>query len=262
MALIKCPDCGKEQEDTNKFCKNCGANLANIKAEPEAIEVEETKVVQDEVKEAEIGEEAKEDEKPKLDLNTSTNAEETTPPKAENKKICSKCGYELKNEKFCPKCGQSTASIVPYESKEKTCPSCGTKITTEKFCPNCGCKTDGTIKQTTNVPQKYCRNCGNPIDPKAEICPKCGVRQMAVVGEKNPVFALVLSLIFPGLGQFYNNQNKKGIILIIAFLVSWVLMFILIGFILILIVWIFGMYDAYSTAKALNNGEYVEDQFF
>ena len=85
---------------------------------------------------------------------------------------------------------------------------------------------------------------------------------MAVVGEKNPVFALVLSLIFPGLGQFYNNQNKKGIILIIAFLVSWVLMFILIGFILILIVWIFGMYDAYSTAKALNNGEYVEDQFF
>lgn len=262
MAQIKCPDCGKEQEDTNKFCKNCGANLSNVKAEEVKLDLDAAPTEE------------------KIDLNTDPTEEkldtdasevkETPKAPVENKKICSKCGHELNNEKFCPRCGQSTASIVPYEAKtesqgennDKTCPSCGTKVTTEKFCPNCGSKIEEKKPvQTQNAPQKYCRNCGNPIDPKAEICPKCGVRQLTVA-KKEPLFSLILSLIFPGLGQFYNNQAHKGIFLIIGAIVSIVLTIFVIGVLLYMLVWLYGMYDAYSTTIALNNGEYVEDKLF
>lgn len=285
MAQIKCPDCGKEQEDTNKFCKNCGANLSNVKAEEVKLDLDTAPTE----KKADLS--TSTNNEAKIDLNTSPTEEkadlktaqteenidakasevkETPKAAVGNKKICSKCGHELKNEKFCPRCGQSTASIVPYEAKtesqaenkDKTCPSCGTKVSTEKFCPNCGSKIgEEKPAQTQNVPQKYCRNCGNPIDPKAEICPKCGVRQVAAQ-KKEPLFSLVLSLIFPGLGQFYNNQSSKGIYLIIGAIVSIVLSIFIIGFLLYMFVWLYGMYDAYSTAIALNNGEYVEDKLF
>lgn len=39
----------------------------------------------------------------------------------------------------------------------------------------------------TGVPTKYCFACGQSIDARAEICPKCGVRQpgIAVAGRQN-----------------------------------------------------------------------------
>lgn len=42
--------------------------------------------------------------------------------------------------------------------------------------------------QATGVPTKYCFACGQSIDARAEICPKCGVRQagIAVAGSQNP----------------------------------------------------------------------------
>ena len=33
-------------------------------------------------------------------------------------------------------------------------------------------------------------------------------------GDKNPVLALVLSLVIVGLGQFYNNDWKKGLLML------------------------------------------------
>jgi len=230
MAEIKCPDCGKEQEDTNKFCRNCGANLETVEKETEEIK--------------------------------STAIAEETIQKTENKKICTKCGHELNNEKFCPKCGQSTASVVPFEPKEKTCPKCGYKISDEKFCPNCGNSLKEQTSSNQEKPKKYCRNCGSQIDANAEICPKCGVRQMPAKTEKNPAIALVLSFIFPGIGQLYNSQTNKGIYLIIGYIVSWFLTLLLIGFLLALIIWLYGMYDAYTSAKAMNEGEYLEDKLF
>ncbi|MBP1927971.1 TM2 domain-containing membrane protein YozV [Methanolinea mesophila] len=65
--------------------------------------------------------------------------------------------------------------------------------------------------------------------------------------QKNPVVALILSLILSGLGQFYNGQYLKGILLLFAELVGFAL-FIVPG----IIVWIFGMYDAYTSAKKIN----------
>ena len=172
-------------------------------------------------------------------------------------KRCANCGTILHDEKFCPNCGKSTETLP----QAKTCPNCGTEVDKEKFCPKCGQKLDPQAQMSRKL--AYCRNCGSQIDAEAEICPKCGVRQKnPPVENKNPLFALILSFIFPGLGQIYNGQNHKGILLIVSYIVSFILWVILIGMILTLLVWLYGLYDAYTTAEHINNGEFTEDKLF
>lgn len=69
---------------------------------------------------------------------------------------------------------------------------------------------------------------------------------------KNSGLAAVLSFFICGLGQIYNGQIFKGIILIICYGISWLLMYVGIGFLLVPILWIWGMYDAYRTAEKIN----------
>lgn len=69
---------------------------------------------------------------------------------------------------------------------------------------------------------------------------------------KNPGLAAVLSFLIAGLGQIYNGQLAKGIIFIIVYFFSWLLMFVLIGLITTPILWIWGMYDAYKVAERHN----------
>lgn len=69
---------------------------------------------------------------------------------------------------------------------------------------------------------------------------------------KNPGVAAVLSFFVCGLGQIYNGQILKGIIMIVCYMISWWLMFILIGFITTPILWIYGIYDAYKKAESKN----------
>jgi len=67
----------------------------------------------------------------------------------------------------------------------------------------------------------------------------------------NPIIALILSFIIPGLGQLYNRDYIKGIVLIIlailfGYLYANILFYLII---LYIIIWLYGMYDAYTTAK-------------
>ncbi|RKX24859.1 MAG: hypothetical protein DRP45_07275 [Candidatus Zixiibacteriota bacterium] len=55
-----------------------------------------------------------------------------------------------------------------------------------------------------------------------------------------------------GLGQIYNGQIGKGIAFIVLYTISWILIFILIGLLTTPILWIFGMYDAYTSAEKVN----------
>ena len=115
---------------------------------------------------------------------------------------------------------------------------------------------------------KYCTNCGSEIDGKAEICPECGVRQAKPGAyqenrtyptgnqEKNPVLALILSLLIVGLGQVYNGQTVKGLIF---FIVAVIIGFTGIGLIISFLIWLYAMYDAYNTAQRINEGENVGD---
>jgi TM2 domain-containing membrane protein YozV len=72
---------------------------------------------------------------------------------------------------------------------------------------------------------------------------------------RNPVPAAILSLIVAGLGQIYNGQIGKGVIFIVIQLVNGALTAVLIGWILLPIVGLWAMIDAYMTAKR-NNERY------
>ena len=69
---------------------------------------------------------------------------------------------------------------------------------------------------------------------------------------KNPGLAAVLCFFYSGLGQIYNGQIGKGILLFIVRAISDLSIIFLIGIITSPIIWIYGMYDAYKTAEQIN----------
>ncbi|MEE1059911.1 MAG: NINE protein [Treponema sp.] len=72
---------------------------------------------------------------------------------------------------------------------------------------------------------KKCIECNEEISVNAEICPKCGVRQINTISstldnldaDKNKTVAGVLALLLGGIGihKFYLGQIGKGIIYIL-----------------------------------------------
>lgn len=69
---------------------------------------------------------------------------------------------------------------------------------------------------------------------------------------KSPGLAAVLSFFICGLGQIYNGQILKGLVFVVAYLISWLMMWIVIGFITTPIMWIWGIVDAYHVAQKIN----------
>jgi len=78
--------------------------------------------------------------------------------------------------------------------------------------------------QTKGPNDKYCTECGSIINAKAEICPKCGVRQMYSHGSidlartapngKSRIAAALLAFFLGGIGvhKFYLGQIGFGIL--------------------------------------------------
>ncbi len=78
--------------------------------------------------------------------------------------------------------------------------------------PNFGSRTDG---------KKFCFECGTQISARAEICPNCGVRQMAPTGGfattvsgRSRIAAALFALLLGGLGihKFYLGQTGWGVL--------------------------------------------------
>ena len=67
-----------------------------------------------------------------------------------------------------------------------------------------------------------------------------------------PSIATILSFFWMGLGQIYNGQIGKGVAFMVSYVISWLLMFIIIGFVTTPILWIWGMVDANNSAKKIN----------
>jgi TM2 domain-containing membrane protein YozV len=72
---------------------------------------------------------------------------------------------------------------------------------------------------------------------------------------RSPILAAILSLIVAGLGQIYNGQIGKGVIFIVIHRLNGALTAVLIGWLLLPIVGLWAMIDAYMTAKR-NNERY------
>lgn len=74
--------------------------------------------------------------------------------------------------------------------------------------------------------EKFCSTCGEIIKEKAEICPKCGVRQTGLIGQvgdsltnsapngKSRIAAALLAFFLGGFGahKFYLGQTGMGIL--------------------------------------------------
>ena len=67
-----------------------------------------------------------------------------------------------------------------------------------------------------SFPQAFCHACGSQIDSRAEICPKCGVRQRSAVSTtgRNRTTAALFALLLGGLGahKFYLGQSGLGVL--------------------------------------------------
>ena len=72
------------------------------------------------------------------------------------------------------------------------------------------------------------------------------------VAPKSAGVALLASFFLPGLGQFVNGDAGKGVGFLVAYVVGWVSVALLVGIVVVPVVWVWGMVDAYQSAKAWN----------
>jgi len=118
----------------------------------------------------------------------------------------------------------------------------------------------------------YCQGCGKLLRPRPRPTPpprmpeydesypeyESGYPRVNTLQSelKNPGIAAVLSFLIVGLGQVYNGEIGKGIVLIIVYFIALGTILIGIGFFLVPVLWLYGVLDAYNTAKRLNETGY------
>ncbi|HTT72252.1 MAG TPA: TM2 domain-containing protein [Anaeromyxobacteraceae bacterium] len=76
------------------------------------------------------------------------------------------------------------------------------------------------LPTTLSPTQKYCHACASVLDVRAEICPKCGVRQAELSGaseKRSRVTAGIFALILGGIGvhKFYLGKPVQGVLYIL-----------------------------------------------
>lgn len=154
----------------------------------------------------------------------------------------------------CTRCGKSVCGQCSMELNEKlVCKSCAENMINTAAKPQA---------QPPSQPQPYTAQSYSPPAYSAQsTSPPPG---QSPAKRKEPLLSLILSFFIPGLGQVYNGQLLKGVIILVLYVALWmisgVLMFVLIGFctmVLPVLVWLYAMYDGYSVANRINRGEIV-----
>lgn len=95
-----------------------------------------------------------------------------------------------------------------------------------------------TAPQTLSANQRYCHACAAVLDARAEICPRCGVRQhnaptgglATTPSGRSRIAAALFALFLGGFGvhKFYLGQVGMGVVYL---LFCWTLIPAIIGFI-------------------------------
>lgn len=120
----------------------------------------------------------------------------------------------------------------------------------------------------------YCPNCGKIIPDGGRYCPDCGFDVSAgspvsrsegsgytntnlnaamMMNKKSEGLTLLLSFLITGLGHIYVGQTSKGVALLVAAILCWGLgLLFLFPFVIVFILWIYGMYDSYKLAQEYN----------
>ena len=254
--MVTCPECGKDVKEA-KFCSNCGALLPKAE-EIVSEEVEETTIDAAFEESSEDGVEEAVDEEV-VEEDASEEVQEVPDEVVEEELVEEESTEEVVDEEVEE---EPAAEEADSAKKTKFCSNCGTQVDmSTAFCPQCGFR----LIQEEQPQTKFCQSCGKKIDINSEICPYCGVRVANIMRsseEKNVLLSAILSLLFPGLGHLYLGLNKKGISFIVAYIVSAILVFLVIGFVLIVIVWLWALIDSIKATESINRGEFVEDKLF
>jgi TM2 domain-containing membrane protein YozV len=158
---------------------------------------------------------------------------------------------------FCPECGRSVGD------DDQFCESCGSAllktgfpVPPQPFVP----PPPGQAPPFTPAipappqtyvpppPQAYFPPPPEPTPPLTPGTPLPG--QPLPVRHKSAGLAALGSFCFSGLGQVYNGQLRKGLAIFFG-TIAGVLLFVVPG----IIIWIFGVRDAWQTAKKMNEGK-------
>lgn len=172
--------------------------------------------------------------------------------------FCTKCGAQIREgEAKCASCGEvmagkameaatSVGTSTAVSPATKACPYCGEQILLEALrCKHCqanltsvpaqmpgGISVQGPQVQGSSQPTIVIQNVQTQQAPPGFVPGRY----------KNPTVALLLSIIFPGGGQFYNGHAGKGLLVLCTF---W-----------LVIPYIWSWFDAYSCANRINRVGY------
>jgi TM2 domain-containing membrane protein YozV/ribosomal protein L40E len=116
--------------------------------------------------------------------------------------------------------------------------------------------------ETSKLPTmtRFCSSCGANVPDTAKFCNECGARLPDAATSQNPppaqdtgsksaFLALAGSTFVPGLGQVYEGNILRGYLVFLGTFFGFFLL-IIPG----IIIWLYGIYDAYSTAEKMNAG--------
>jgi hypothetical protein len=150
---------------------------------------------------------------------------------------------------FCPECGCSVGDADQF------CESCGSALSKtgipvppQPYMPPPPKQAPPFPLAIPAPPQPYVPP---PPEPTPPLTPGTLLPgQSLPVRHKSAGFAALGSLCFSGLGQVYNGQLRKGVVIFFG-TIAGVLLFVVPG----VIIWIFGVADAWLTAKKMNEGK-------
>jgi hypothetical protein len=105
-----------------------------------------------------------------------------------------------------------------------------------------------------------CENCGKGLAGGASFCPECGfpaMQEPVAHREVNVWAAVVLSLVFPGLGQIYVGEKMRSAVYVAAGLIALGTVIIQTGIIIYPLLLFVSAIDVRSSARRINgeNGD-------
>lgn len=133
----------------------------------------------------------------------------------------------------------------------KYCPECGRPLANESanFCDNCGAKLSAAPTITVRPPDAGTAGTGGAPGSSAPApAPEPVIVRPAE--EKSTALAAICSLVIPGLGQVYDGKTGRGFAIYFGTVIG-LFIYVIPG----LLVWAFGIYDAYSLALQMNKKE-------
>lgn len=152
-----------------------------------------------------------------------------------------------------------------------TCPECKSQVSDQApACPRCGLPrgrhagpTSGISSDVADIVRRH--SVAPPEEPHQQTYRPTAAATVHTPSppyyqtprrHKSPGLAALLNLVVWGPGQFYNGQLAKGMVFLLLWAVGWfsIVFFHVIAIIVSFVLWMAAMYDAYDSARRINEG--------